>query len=305
MENRFDHIPPEEKQGWGAYATPPQLPGKQSGEQANTLPVLPSDLTMCDRVREKLPYLLENEDSELSADMSRALYGHLGVCVTCSREFDDHQRMIAYLESAPAVEMPMDFTGVIQRRIQVQSMSADAKDAIVTQMPGMAAGSVKTRAFGTPTTAVESAGTIAMRTLKANATVLSTLNKTRLSTTHQMAKLEQGMFQRLTSGSITAALMAYFVSSAWGREMLGDNIAAVRAWLDTIASALGRIPLFGRLVVLVFAALSQVGDLLGDTYHTVGDMAVRGVAMDIGVCMAAYYFLVVRRQRDSSWIRRA
>ncbi len=99
--------------------------------------------------------------------------------------------------------------------------------------------------------------------------------------------------------------MAYFVSSGWGRQMLGENIVSARAFLDQIGAALSRIPILGRLALLVFTALAQVGDLLGDTYRTVGDMAVRGLAMDIGVCIAAYYFLVVRRQRDSSWIRRA
>ena len=135
--------------------------------------------------------------------------------------------------------------------------------------------------------------------------MISTLKKTTTSSRLHLAQIEQSVMRRLTTGSITAAIMASFVSSGWGREMLGENITAIRVWLDQIGAALGRIPLFGRLALLVFTALAQVGDLLGDTYRTVGDMAVRGLAMDIGVCMAAYYFLVVRRQRDSSWIRRA
>ena len=124
MENRFENTPPEEKQGWGAYATPPPYPGQKSTpEQTNNLPVLPQDLTMCHLVREKLPYLLENTDGDiLSVDTVRALYGHLSVCATCSHEFDEHQRIISCLHALPQVQMPMDFTGAIQRRIQVQAM---------------------------------------------------------------------------------------------------------------------------------------------------------------------------------------
>jgi hypothetical protein len=298
MENRFENTPPEEKQGWGAYATPPPYPGQKSPEQTNKLPVLPQVLTMCDRVRERLPYLMENSDGEISADTVRALYGHLSVCETCSREFDEHQRIVSYLDAMPPVQMPMDFTGAIQRRIQVQAMSPQT-EAVVSP--------AATRAFGTPPVTAQNCSStpvIAKRTLTSSAAVISTLKKTTTTSTLQLTGLENGLMRRLTTGSITAAIMAYYVSSSWGREMLGANITAIRAWLDQIGAVFGRIPILGRLALLVFTALAQIGDLLGNTYRTVGDMAVRGLAMDIGVCMAAYYFLVVRRQRDSSWIRR-
>lgn len=304
MENRFDHIPPEEKQGWGAYATPPPIPGQQSTSgQTGKLPILPNDLTVCDRVRDNLPLLLENADGEISADTVRALYGHLSVCESCSRDFDEHQRIVSWLDAMPPVEMPMDFTGVIHRRIQVQAMTPQT-EAVVSN--GSNASVQASRAFGTPVgSQAASTATISKRTLTSNATAVSTLMKTRITTARQLTHVEHGLGQRLTAGSITAAIMAFFVSSAWGREMLGENITAVRAWLDQVGATLGRIPILGQLALLVFTALAQVGDLLGDTYRTVGDMAVRGLAMDIGVCMAAYYFLVVRRQRDSSWIGRA
>ncbi len=152
MENRFENTPPEEKQGWGAYATPPPYPGKKSTpEQANNLPVLPHDATMCDRVREKLPFLMENSDGEIAADTSRALYGHLSVCETCSREFDDHHRMASYLDAIPQMQLPMDFTGAIQRRIQLQAMSPQG-EAVVSP--------AATRAFGTPTVAAQSSNAV-------------------------------------------------------------------------------------------------------------------------------------------------
>ncbi len=306
MENRFEHTPPEEQQGWGAYATPPQIPGQQKPEeQVTQRPSLPHDLSMCDRVRERLPYLLENADGEISADTVRVLYGHLSICESCSQDFDDHQRIASLLDSMPQVEMPMDFTGIIQRRIQVMAVSTQS-DAVVTP--------VGSRAFGTPiastqTTMSSSASftknSITNRTLTQNATLVSTLNKTTISVSRQIGKLESGLIQRLTAGSILAAIMAFFVSSTWGSEMLGENISTVRTWLDSVGTTLSRIPILGRVMLLVFTALAQVGDLLGDTYRTVGNMAVRGLAMDIGVCIATYYFLVARRQRDASWIGRA
>ena len=102
----------------------------------------------------------------------------------------------------------------------------------------------------------------------------------------------------MTAGTIAAAVMGYFVSSNWGREMLGANLATAKAWVAQMAATLEKIPVFGRLALLVFAALAQIGTLLGDTYRNVGDMAVHGLAMDIGVCIAGYYFLVARKQRS-------
>ena len=62
MENRFDHTSPEEQQGWGAYATPPPVPG-----QLNSPRSLAGQASLCARVREMLPALLEN-DGEIRPD---------------------------------------------------------------------------------------------------------------------------------------------------------------------------------------------------------------------------------------------
>jgi len=251
MENRFENIPPEEKLGWGAYATPPPIPGhKPAAEQLNTRPVLPQDLSMCDRVRDKLPNLMENSDGEMSADTVRALYGHLSVCASCSKDFDDQQRIAQYLDAIPMVQMPMDFTGAIQRRIQIQTISPQTQ-AVVSP--------ATSRAFGTPASSTQnsSSAAIGKRSLTSGAAVISTLKKTKTSTTLQISQIESGLMRRFTSGGITSAIMASFVSSAWGREMLVQNITAVRAWLDQIAAAFGRIPVFGRLALLAFTALAQ------------------------------------------------
>ena len=102
---------------------------------------------------------------------------------------------------------------------------------------------------------------------------------------------------RPSSQQLFTAVLAYFLSTPWGQEMLGKNVVVARAWLAEVGAAISRVPLLGRVTALLFAALSQMGDLLGDTYRTLGDMAVRGLAMDVALCVAAYYFLVTRRQR--------
>jgi len=298
MENRFEHTPPEEKKGWGEYATPPPIPGQYTppGQQQNSkLPNLPHELSMCTRVQDHLPLLLENADGELSADTVRALYGHLSVCQECSKAFDEHQRLVSLLDAMPTVEMPMDFTGIIQRRIQLQAISPQG-EAVV------AATTASKRAFGSPP--VQDTNTIKQRALTSNLKTVATLKKTSTTSARQNLRVENGLMQRLSAGTILTAIMAYFVSTSWGHEMLGQNIAAVRTWLDQVGAVLGRIPVLGRLALLAFTALAQMGDMLGETYRTVGDIAVRGLAMDIGVCIAAYYFLVVRKQRDMYGMRR-
>ena len=192
-------------------------------------------------------------------------------------------------------ELPMDFSGVVQRRIELNAISSSPQ-AIVTPALG-------SRSFNAA--ASNDANAIKKRALTVNAAAVSGLKKTQASTTAtQTLTAQQSLMQRLTAGTIVAAVMAFFVSSSWGQEMLGQNLTAVRTWLSQMGQALGKIPLFGSLALLIFGALAQMGDLLGSTYRTVGDMAVRGLAMDIGVCVAAYYFLVVRKQKDGFTMRR-
>ncbi len=296
MENRFEHTPPEEEQGWGAYATPPPVSGINKAQNASQrIPGMPHDLSMCSRFAEHLPAMLENADGEMSADILRALYGHMSVCDSCSDLFDEQQRITALLDSMPQVELPMDFTGVVQRRIELNAVSSQPQ-AVVTPVIGG-------RAFGS--SIPQGAEAIHKRNITMNAAAVSGLKKTQSSSVlTQSVTSQQSLMQRLMTGSVVAAIMAFFVSSSWGKEMLGQNLTAVRAWLDQMGQALGKIPLFGRLALVVFTALAEMGDLLGSTYRTVGDMAVRGLAMDIGVCIAGYYFLVVRKQRDSFGLRR-
>jgi hypothetical protein len=298
MENRFEHTPPEEEQGWGAYATPPPRTGLNNSKPLNAsqrVPGMPHDLNMCSRFAEHLPAMLENSDGEMSPETLRAMYGHMSICEACSSMFDEHQRITALLDSMPMAELPMDFSGVVQRRIELNAISSSPQAVVASALTG--------RPFVQG--AASDANSIKKRNLTVNAAAVSGLKKTQVSSTvSQNVTAQQSLMQRLTAGSIVAAVMAFFVSTSWGQAMLGQNLTAVRTWLGQMSHALGKIPLFGSLALLVFGTLAEMADLLGSTYRTVGDMAVRGLAMDIGVCVAAYYFLVVRKQKDGFTMRR-
>jgi len=269
MENRFESTPPEGQQGWGAYATPPPYPGQLQGA-----PNLPMELSLCTRVRERLPYLLEDE-GEISPQLIKELQGHLAVCPGCSQEFEESRQVIACLDAMPAAELPMDFSVLIQRRIQMQGAP------------------VRNDAPARPLHAASSTGEAAVRT-QVSATRQTVSTRQSLQTQTQMS-----LFQRLSLVSLFTAILAFFLSSRWGRAMLGENVATVRSWMNQMTDTLNGIPLLGRLTVYLFAALSQMGSLLGETYRSVGSMAVQGLTMDIALCLAAYYFLVARHQRDS------
>src|SRR5438552_1551000 len=124
MENRSEHIPPE--QGWGAYATPPTYPSHSAYQrpdppgaeaQLNQESTLPPQANLCAWVREKLEPLLENDD-EIRPEMATALYGHLAVCQGCAQAFEQIQKVVAMLEALPPLELPMDYAPLILRRIQ-------------------------------------------------------------------------------------------------------------------------------------------------------------------------------------------
>jgi len=79
-----------------------------------------------------LPDLLEN-DGSVRPEMATAIYAHLAVCPGCSREYDQMQRVIARIEALPPAEMPMDFSGVIMRRIQEQAETVHSSRAVTRQ----------------------------------------------------------------------------------------------------------------------------------------------------------------------------
>lgn len=307
MENRFDHNQPEE-QGWGNYVTPPGAPGRNSYRPGSQ----PLETALCQRVREMLPHLLEN-DGEIRPEMARQVYGHLSVCAGCASEFDEMERVILLMDKMPPAEMPQDFSQIIMQRIlspdgpipqrpplRVPLNLADTQHA-VTAAPTQDTTTRPTRAaLGQPQF------NDALSTVK----VTPSLSATQRVTTQNIAQnvtqnvsVQTGSnmlttVQRLTAASVLTAVMAFLMTTSWGRNALSSDLDALQAWMQQMGDALNRVPLFGRLTAYLFAAMTQMSDSVSETYRTLGATAAKGLTIDIALCACACFFLAVRRQRS-------
>jgi hypothetical protein len=303
MENRFDHNQPEE-QGWGGYVTPPAMPGSQRYLSGS----LPLETALCQRVREMLPHLLEN-DGEVRPEMARQVYGHLSVCTGCSGEFDEMQQVIQLMEKMPPAEMPQDFSQIIMQRIlspdgplpqrpplRVPMNLADPQSAVTTVRTLDASTRPTRAALGQPQF------NDALTPVKVTSSFSATQRLTTQNVSKSVGVQTQGSilstFQRLTAASVLTAVMAFLMTTAWGRNALSSDVDALRAWMNQMGDALNRVPLFGRLTAYMFAAMTQMSDSVSETYRTLGATAAKGLTIDIALCACACFFLAVRRQRS-------
>lgn len=294
MENRFNHLPPEENQGWGAYLTPPSPPG-QSNIEANARN---AQTGLCLRVREMLPALVEN-DADVRPEMASAIYGHLAVCAACTLEYEAQQRVVFMLESLEDPEMPMDFSAMIMQQIQAGTVMADMPRRDVVKPPFAAESSVQADVSSV-------AGDNRLHTGLHSDVVAPPIQTTATQETHQVThSLVQEetlttasirVWERWTIAGMLTAVMAFFLRSDWGVR-LGYSVESVGELFSQIGNTLKQVPLFGVLVTYILIVLMQVGNLLEQTYRAMGPMAVQGLALDIAIFATAYYFLVTRRQR--------
>lgn len=228
---------------------------------------------LCDRVREKLHPLLEN-DPAIRPEMATALYGHLAVCAECSTEFAAMQRMVNLLETMPSMELPIDYAPHIMRRIQTD---------------GMVVVPAKEQAAPGPTFAASSlvSGEVAIHNKRV--------------VTRQVALTETGVSglsyrQRMIVSVGLAGMFVYLLASDWGRQMLGVNLEAARTWLAQIGNHLERVPVLGALIIGIGAALSSVSEALGQTFSTLGGMAAQTLALELAIGFAACLVIASRRQ---------
>jgi predicted anti-sigma-YlaC factor YlaD len=73
--------------------------------------------SLCARVRERLPDLIEGYLDAMTAEAIRA---HLSVCYLCSRVFDEMERTIKLVETLPFVDPRRDFGPSVLAAIQKQ-----------------------------------------------------------------------------------------------------------------------------------------------------------------------------------------
>jgi hypothetical protein len=249
-------------------------------------------MNLCLSVRERLPSLLEGE-GDIRPEMAASIYAHLAVCPGCAREFDEMQRVVALLDALPPAEIPMDFSGIIMDRIQTEMGPAQSSHPTyaVSPLSGEAAieGDV-TNSAPVPQV-IQSAIVKETRTKATQATAQVGLE--------QQIGLHTGtrLWERLTLGGMLAAFVAFVLSTAWGREMLGVNLDTASVWLEQIGDTLRRVPVLSWIAALILSTLAQAGSLIQETYRNFGSNAARGLALDAALLAAAYYYLVVRRQR--------
>jgi hypothetical protein len=291
MENRFEHNPPEERQDWGAYVSPPSYTG-QPNSYADA-----RQQQLCARVQEMLPSLLEN-DGEIRPEMAASIYAHLAVCLQCAQDFAEMQRIVSMVEALAPPEMPLDFSVVIMQRIQVEfgptrsDIPIRPLRAVSSDVSGEAAvnaGSERSQA--TPQATVQTIHTTVNTEQKQVAS--SELETQQIGVTQTALSL----WQRLTGVGVLLAVVGFFLLTSWGREALGVNAMEAMNWLGGIGKAVQDVPLFGSIVALVGSVLSQVGGTLAQTYRTLGATTTLGLTIDLAICAVGYYLLVARRQR--------
>ncbi len=74
--------------------------------------------SLCTRVRDRLPDLIEGY---LDAMTAEAIRSHLAVCYMCNKVFDEMERTIKLVETLPFVEPHMDFAPPIMAALKMQA----------------------------------------------------------------------------------------------------------------------------------------------------------------------------------------
>ena len=284
MENKFEHNEPEQ-QNWKKYLQPVNPPQTvQQPQQQNV-----SQDALCAWVCEQLSYLLDN-DGSVRPEQAAGIHGHLALCRHCAQEWEEMQNVVALVENLPPVALPRDFSRLVMQRIEKQNApfaqrSASPQPIGKTDAHTQAVASIRVK--------VAADQTVEQKTLTLH-------TQETLSTTQtQQTQTRSQLMQRVSAGSVLSGLLAYFLSTAWGRQMLGAmgaNVNIVSAWLGQTADVLRSVPVVTWIFGLIFSALAQANAMLSHTYHAMGTMAAVGLGMDVAVCAFAYMYLNNRRR---------
>ena len=292
MQNKFEHNPEEE--GW-KVPLPPHFTG--GTERLNNTP--PQDAlrdNLCAWVCEKLSDLLDN-DGSVRPEQAAGIYAHLAICRHCAQEWEEMQSVVRLVEKLPPADPPRDFAPLIMQRLQSPNTMAFA-DRI------------------TPHAAIETSAAVVASTLRSGEQNLTAQTKLNVTTTAQLEqttaarnvqqartqikhtqKTQQNeLLQRMTAGGVLSSVLAYFLSTVWGRQMLSVNVTTAGAWFSQVAEALRSVPILTWIAGLIFSAFAQLNATLGQTYHVMGAAVGVGLALDAAICIMAYGFLTARRR---------
>jgi anti-sigma factor RsiW len=229
-------------------------------------------VSLCDRVREKLQPLLEN-DPGIQPEMISALYGHLAVCPECASEFAGIRRVVNLLETLPAVELPIDYSPQIMAR--VLSAGSVAAPPLEVRAPG-------------PTFAASSLVSEGVATRETRR-LAESVSLGRIVTTGLTAA------QRLIAAVALSGMFVYLLASDWGRQALGVNVEAAGAWLSQVGEHLQQAPVLGPLIVSLSAALASMNDAISHTFAALGGMAAQTLVIEVSLALAAWLVISNRR----------
>jgi hypothetical protein len=276
MENRTEHTPEEEPQGWGAYALPPSYSAEQG--QSNS-----AQQGWCFRVREMLPDLLEN-DGAVQPDMSAALHAHLAVCPACGREFEALSRVIALVEALGPVEMPADLSEAIMQRIRLQQ-NPQAPEA--SSLPFVSSASFATasaaetdrRAEARQTETAQAPSTARIgRSEKADS--ISKAIESLVGRQAVQVDLPAEVWRRLVLATLLAAIAVVWLLTPAGRADLGINVQEFGDWLGQVAQVLCSIPVLGALFGALVESLGTIANMLESSFRPMGAGVVDGCLLD-------------------------
>jgi hypothetical protein len=288
MENRFEHNPPEERQDWGAYVSPPSYTGPPNSYADAR------QSQLCARVQEMLPSLLEN-DGEIRPEMASSIYAHLAVCVLCARDFAEMQRVVSMVEAIAPPEMPMDFSVVIMQRIQLEFGPVRSDVPIRPLRAASSAASGEAAPLGNEQKQEAASLTTAHTVQQTETRAVASELETKQTSVMQTAT---SLWQRLPGVGVLLAVVGFFLITNWGREALGVNAIAASQWLSQLGEVAQEMPLLGSIVALIGTVLAKVSDTLQETYRSQGAMNTLGLTLDFAICAVGYYALMARRERQ-------
>jgi hypothetical protein len=246
----------------------------QTGQGSSGARTAVQAAALCDRVREKLQPLLDN-DLSIQPEMATALYGHLAVCTECAAEFASMRRMLNMLETMASPELPIDYAPHIMQRIQAgdfaTSMEAERRVA-----PG------PTFAASLPVS--EEVATIERRRVVESVSAI------------RSAETRQTFWQRVIGSVALSGLFITLLASDWGRQMLGVDLETARLWLSQVGEHLEQVPVLGALIVSLSAALASMDDALSHSFTALGSMAGQTLAIELSIGLAAWLVLSSRRR---------
>lgn len=189
--------------------------------EQNTYFEHPEQFSLCQRVRERLPDLVEGYLDAVAVEAVRA---HLAVCFFCQKEYREMQQTIRLIETLPFVEPNRDFAPAVMAAIRAESGSF----------------------FQTPVVEMETTNP-----LNVSARPRSTNRHERpypLETTD--ADLQAHPFDRAITAVLLIASMIW-IGVTWGGAALGAQAALIAQWMRQAGEALGAFPLFAPLLAFL------------------------------------------------------